>query len=94
MDTEYVEGSYPEVAVKVALFPALDDGELKWTIAVEFADYSDRDQRWWSWSPFILEPLPRHPFFANGANMILTRDDWDNAHMHSVCEALVVADWH
>ena len=89
--------TYPEVAIKPALNPTIQDGEVTWSLALEFAihpggwdDFNHNLQRSFKY-PEIQPSV--HPFFSAGENLVLNRDDWDVAESHCVCEALALADW-
>lgn len=80
--------TYPRVVIKPALSPAMENGEVKWCFALELAAIGDEDEL------NSYHPNPDvNPFWQMGVNLIYQREDWDDAEMHTVTEALAIADW-
>ena len=80
--------TYPRVVIKPALSPAMENGEVKWCFALELAAIGDEDEL------NSYRPNPDvNPFWQMGVNLIYQREDWDDAEMHTVAEALAIADW-
>ena len=90
LGTPAPENTYPNVELKVALFPHLKEGgSLSWSVALEFADTHDPELR------FAYDAHPTgHVFFDHGTNLLLQREDWDDAQEHVVHEALEVMSWN